>query len=131
MEHLNGIIPREFSLFGYKIEVSFVDDLLEETGNLGEAHYSVGKILLQNPATSPQPMSDEFLMQTFYHEKVHFLLNVLNDKNATNERYVEIMAGLLYQMDRTSSGVLHKPNYDKRPKSSKPAHRRASSKRKA
>ena len=90
-------IPASFWLYGQKITVEFVDDLLEEEDCTGEALYRKNLIKLQrnNRAVDrPQTQAES----TFCHELVHFILFVMEEDDLRkNEKFVEHLSRLLHQ----------------------------------
>jgi len=90
-------IPNKFKLMGKTIEIHFVEDLRNDTGNVGEAIFRLNKINLQS-SNIGVPIPIENIEKVFCHELVHFILYELGeDRLKDDERFVESFAGLLHQ----------------------------------
>ena len=80
-------IPKEFTLFGSKYSVSIENDLYEKEKCYGIADVDVRTIKIQAPGwitkvyeegsikkSVPMEVTDEIVIETFYHELFHIIL---------------------------------------------------------
>ena len=90
-------IPKSFNLAGLTINVKFDDKLLHVDDNLGQARYRENLVLLQK-RSKDNPILKENQEQHFLHEKIHWILNIMNEHDLrNNEKFVDTFAHLLYQ----------------------------------
>lgn len=69
----------------------------------GECSYSKSLITLSTTA-GVDPLSDDRIMDCFYHEKVHAILDSMReDQLSGNEKFVDTFAKLLRQSDETAT----------------------------
>ena len=95
-------IPKSFKLFGSTIKVEWDNMRLNDKGRYGESAYSLSKISLAD-TMGLEPLSEDVIMDTFYHEKVHSILSAMNERELNeNEKFVDVFAKLLRQSDETS-----------------------------
>jgi hypothetical protein len=88
-------IPKRFKLFAQTIRVEYKEDLTQKNDCIGQTKYRSGKIILQS--TNPH-FNKTRQEQTFYHELIHWIFNVLKEENLdNNEKLVEQMSCLLHQ----------------------------------
>ena len=67
----------------------------------GESDYSASKITLSH-THGGEPLSIDRIKDTFYHERVHAILNGMQrDDLSSNEQFVDIFAKLWRQSDET------------------------------
>lgn len=100
-EALNKI-PKSFTLFGTTVTVEFDNDKMNDHHQYGECSYSQSKITLST-TDSTQKLSDDRIMDTFYHEKVHAILDMMHERDLSkNEKFVDVFAKLLRQSDQTA-----------------------------
>lgn len=90
-------IPRRLKLLGRTITVEYDPMLDGRDGTVGEARYTSDSIALQpNTDTFRRPQTQ--LEQVFLHELVHYILNEMNEYDLrSNEKFVDVFAGLLHQ----------------------------------
>lgn len=94
--------PKSFKLFATKIEVEFDNTRMNNEGTYGQCDYNSSKITLSD-TQGLTPMSECQIKNTFYHEKVHAILNAMSEHKLNgNERFVELFAQLLRQADETA-----------------------------
>lgn len=94
-------IPISFKLFATKISVVFDDSHLIEKNALGESSFSESKIRLATK-TWRNDLPDEVILDSFYHEKVHMILDTMGrDELSKDEEFVEVFSRLLRQADET------------------------------
>lgn len=95
-------IPKSFKLFGTTIKVEWDNMRLNDKGKYGESAYSLAKISLAD-TIGLEPLSEDVILDTFYHEKVHMILNSMNkDDLSSDEEFVDVFAKLLRQSDSTA-----------------------------
>ena len=96
------MIPKTFNLFATEIKVVFDNQKMNDMNCYGLSDYSTSTITLAN-TDGTQKLSEGKLMDTFYHEKVHIILNTMNENELSkNEKFVDVFAKLLRQSDVTS-----------------------------
>ncbi len=94
-------IPTSFKLFGTTINIEWDNKRLNDKRNYGEASYGQSKIFLST-TQELEPLSEDKIMDTFYHEKVHIILNMMNERELSeNEKFVDVFGKLLRQSDET------------------------------
>lgn len=97
-------IPSYFKLNGKKILVEFDDDYCEEQGYLGEADFDLRLITLATKDGNKKLPKSE-IHKTFYHELMHLILDAANRHQLKyNEDFVDTVALLLYEFERTKGG---------------------------
>lgn len=95
-------IPKSFKLFATPIEVVFDNNRMQDMGCYGLAEYSFSKITLAD-MYELKPLSHGKIMDTFYHEKVHMILDTMGEGELSrNEKFVDTFAKLLRQSDETA-----------------------------
>ena len=95
-------IPKSFQLFGTTIDVVFNDKKMEKECSLGLSEHFKSKITLTK-TTNKKKLSDGVVLDSFYHEKVHTILDAMYEhKLSSNEKFVEVFSRLLRQSDETS-----------------------------
>lgn len=91
-------IPKSFMVAGITVKVEEDGELVKKRSMMGEARYIEQKILMDTNA-----VPDETAAQVFFHEKVHWALYIMNEDDLrNNEKFVDLLAHLLYQMDKTA-----------------------------
>lgn len=95
-------IPKKFTLFGTTVNVVFENERMNDKKQYGESDYSQSKITLST-TVGVDKLSEGKIMDTFYHEKVHMILDTMNEKDLScNEKFVDVFAKLLRQSDITA-----------------------------
>lgn len=95
-------IPKRFKLFGTIINIVWDNKRLNDRRVYGLCDYSKSEITLSN-TQGTEPLSIDKMMDTFYHEKVHMILDTMGEDDlSNNERFVDIFSKLLRQSDETS-----------------------------
>ena len=98
----NLIIPKSFKLFGSTIKVVFDNDRLNELKLYGQCDYGLSKIFLAETQERKE-LSPDKIKDTFYHEKVHMILDTMGeDKLSSDEKFVDIFSKLLRQSYETA-----------------------------
>jgi len=88
------MIPRSFKCMGFRIKVSLEN--IEDDDLDGKFSFEDSKIIINNKA------SFQIIEQTFWHEWMHCALGTLGyDKLDKDEKFVDRMAQLLYQLETT------------------------------
>lgn len=101
--YISGMrIPKMFNLLGLKIVVKMSDTLYHDSRMVGLAVYEDENILIQSN-TGGKPRSKQSIDQTYLHELVHHILNAMGEYDlCKNEKFVDVFAGLLYQVEVTA-----------------------------
>lgn len=95
-------IPKKFKLFGTTINVVFDNKRMNDMSSYGVSSYSESKITLCT-ADAGYKLSKDKILDTFYHEKVHIILNSMQEYELSkNEKFVDIFAKLWRQSDITA-----------------------------
>jgi hypothetical protein len=95
-------LPKEFKLFGSTINVSFKNKDNNEGERYGAFQYSKCEITLSTTQLLDK-LAEDRIKDTFYHEKVHAILDFMSEKELSeNEKFVDIFGKLLRQSDETS-----------------------------
>ncbi len=99
---MQELVPTEFKLFGTTINIVFDDKRMNDLKYYGCFDYSNSTITLSyNKGTTP--LSIDRIKDTFYHEKVHAILDMMNETELSeNEKFVDVFAKLLRQSDETT-----------------------------
>ena len=100
-------IPKDFTLFGHKYVVVLEENLFTKENCYGTADEDAKKIRIQKqgmcdlthegvkgaPAkTISIEITDEVIIETFYHELCHIILDALGEEKLShNERFVNMM----------------------------------------
>lgn len=99
---MNLKIPKHFTLFATKISIVFDNKYCNDKSQYGESDYSASKITLST-TEKLTPLSEGKILDTFYHEKVHIILDTMHEyEKSKDERFVDQFAKLLRQSDETS-----------------------------
>lgn len=95
-------IPKSFKLFGTTINVVVDTTKMNNDNRLGECSFYEAKITLGDTIRSNK-INEEVMMDTFYHEKVHLILDSMNKNElSSDEDFVEVFSRLLRQSDVTA-----------------------------
>lgn len=95
-------IPKKFKLFGTTYNVVWDNDKMNYNKSYGESDYSKSEITLSTTHGN-RPLSNDKIMDTFYHEKVHAILDMMHETEiSNNEKFVDVFAKLLRQADETA-----------------------------
>lgn len=95
-------IPKKFKLFAANIDVEFDNKRMNDKSSYGLSDYSRLTITLSD-VDGTEKLSDDRIMDCFYHEKVHMILNQMRERELTqNEQFVDVFAKLLRQSDETA-----------------------------
>jgi hypothetical protein len=98
-------IPKEFTLFGSKYVVVIEDDLFSKEDCYGFADDDMKKIKLQKKGIATKikeengvktesqiDVTDEVIIETFYHELCHIIFDALGEEElSANEKLVNMM----------------------------------------
>ena len=118
----NFVIPSKFMLFGHRYEVVRLKNLYETEGCYGTADDDLKQIKLQDVGTVTKKydedgkqwnvdfiVTEETLMETFFHEVVHIILDATGETALSeNERFVNMMGKSFLEIYLTAE-------YDKQP----------------
>lgn len=95
-------IPYRFRLFGHRINVNLVDDLIQKEDARGIYQQRFKLIKLQNDCPG-YAMQRTNIEQTYLHEVVHAILGELGYSKLTDdEQFVDQFASCLHQVFQTS-----------------------------
>jgi len=95
-------IPKSFKLFASTINVEFDNKLCNDKEAYGLADYGACKIFLTK-VNGVDKLSDDRIMDVFYHEKVHLILDSMGHFDLSkDEKFVDLFGKLLRQSDLTS-----------------------------
>lgn len=102
MTQIREQIPIEFKLFSTTIRVVFDNEKMNNMKYYGCFDYSNSTITLSF-TKGITTLSLDRIKDTFYHEKVHAILDMMNENELSeNEKFVDVFAKLLRQSDETS-----------------------------
>jgi len=101
-------IPNKFQLLGQTISVSYQPDKFSESESAyGFASYRRNEIQLR-PSTEVNPLSEEQIAQTFWHELTHFVMffagaaySAKTDYMHQDEGFVDLVGSLYHQATST------------------------------
>lgn len=95
-------IPKTFTLFSTPIEIIWDNKYCNDKEVYGEADYGQSRITM-SLTTGLTKLSEGKMADTFYHEKVHIILDTMNEYELSkNEKFVDIFSKLLRQSDETA-----------------------------
>lgn len=95
-------IPKTFKLFATTINVVWDDKRMDDIHAFGISEYGSSKITLCKKDGISE-LSEGKIQDTFYHEKVHMILNTMNENElSSNEKFVDVFAKLLRQSEETA-----------------------------
>lgn len=95
-------IPKKFKLFASTITIKYENTRLSNESIHGDVDFSDNKISLCSEYKG-KPLSPSIIKDTFYHEKVHIILDSMGEHElSNNEKFVEVLSRLLRQSDETS-----------------------------
>lgn len=98
-------IPKSFEIMGETYVIKREPDLIERLGTkdmVGCIEYDQGVIKIQEK-TSTLNRSEDSINCTYLHEVVHCVLHTMRyNKMNADEDFVDLFAGLLYQILKTS-----------------------------
>lgn len=95
-------IPTKFKLFATDINIVYDNIRMNDMSMYGLSNYSESKITLSTTC-GLDVLSEDRIIDTFYHEKIHMILDAMNEEElSSNEKFVDIFAKLLRQADETS-----------------------------
>lgn len=90
-------IPKRFKLFSSIINIEYHSDELSNISALGDCSYIDNQIRLCSVYKGSQ-VTDSSITDTFYHEKVHVILDSMGEHELSkNEKFVEVFSKLLRQ----------------------------------
>ena len=95
-------VPSSFKLFATTINVDFDNTRLSNESVLGECSFTDNLIVLCDNYKG-EKVVDSAVIDTFYHEKVHVILDSMGEHRLSkNEKFVEIFSRLLRQSDESA-----------------------------
>lgn len=95
-------IPKKFKLFGSTIIVEFNSKKLKKEDCIGLSEYNKHLITLTEKNENGQ-LSKDSIVDTFYHEKVHMILDAMHERTLSKkEQFVDVFSKLLRQADESA-----------------------------
>jgi hypothetical protein len=95
-------VPSRFNLLGREITVIYDTERCNARGAFGYADLSYDTIYLAEELDG-KPIPTPTLAHTFLHEALHFMLDAMGEnKLGNNEKFVDLLSGLMHQMLTTS-----------------------------
>jgi hypothetical protein len=95
-------IPNKFKVFASTINVGFDNVRLSNEGALGDCSFTDNKISICSEYKGKE-VSECSAVDTFYHEKVHIILDAMGEHELSKqEKFVEVFARLLRQVDESA-----------------------------
>lgn len=105
-------VPNKFKLFATEIKVVFDNKRCNDLEIYGYCEYGRSLITLST-TQGTEKLSHDKIKDTFYHEKVHMILDHMNKSDLSkNEEFVDVFAKLLRQSDETAEFGLDKMSVD-------------------
>lgn len=96
--------PFSFKLFASTVKVEWDNVRMNDKSQYGEYCYSESKITLSH-TIGVTPLSEDKIIDTFYHERVHAILDMMHERElSNNEKFVDNFAKLWRQSDETMTG---------------------------
>jgi len=94
-------IPKKFKVFSSTISVGFDNERLSNEGVLGDCSFTDNQISICGEYKG-EKISECCTIDTFYHEKVHIILDAMGEhKLSKQEKFVEVFSRLLRQSNDT------------------------------
>jgi hypothetical protein len=96
-------IPSSIEILGHEIKIVYDNATCKEKMALGFADLHHNRIVLTtlDPHTD-LPMPPSIVYHTFLHEVTHFMLDFMGDKKGEDEKFVDLMGGMIYQIIKTA-----------------------------
>jgi len=95
-------IPKSFQLFGTTVNVVFNNNSLNQQSAVGTSEWVQSRITLTD-VHKGEKVSEEVIDDTYYHEKVHIILDAMGKHNLSrDEEFVNVFSRLLRQSDVTA-----------------------------
>jgi len=95
-------IPKRFKLFNTTVNIVWDDKYCNDKRLYGEYSYGESKITIST-MQGYDKLAEDNIIDTYYHEKVHALLEMMHERELSdNEKFVDVFAKLLRQSDETS-----------------------------
>ena len=100
------MIPKRFKIFGTTVNVFIKKgkhtDTDKDSNILGECSHNGSDIMLYTESFY-RTLPEDVMKDTFYHEKVHMILDHMNEYElSSNEKFVDVFAKLLRQSEETA-----------------------------
>lgn len=95
-------IPKTFTLFATEINIVWDNKFCNDNQMYGQSDYGQSKIFMSTTC-GIRPLSKGKMLDTFYHEKIHMILDTMTEfELSKNEKFVDTFAKLLRQSDETA-----------------------------
>ena len=96
-------IPKSFKLFATTINV-VVDNQRTDDMKVFGCHQPHNNTIILADKFGIHDISEDQMLDTFYHEKVHAILRAMNEEELNeNEKFIDVFAKLLRQSDETQT----------------------------
>jgi len=93
------MIPKKFNILNHTVKVKMVDSI---PNRLGECHKDLCSVDIATHIDDDK-LPDSIIEHTFFHEVVHIILDSMGEyKLSSNEKFVDVFAGMLHQVIKTS-----------------------------
>lgn len=95
-------IPKKFKLFGTTIDIVWDNKRLNDKECYGLWNYGNNEITLSS-TQGIEKLSEDRIKDAYYHEKIHAILDTMNENElSNNEKFVDVFGKLLRQSDETA-----------------------------
>lgn len=95
-------IPHSFQILGHTVSIVWDENRLDDLNAVGLAEVTLDKITLTKKSDGKTLTSDT-IEHTYLHELVHTILKSMGENELyKNERFVDLFAGMLHQILKTS-----------------------------
>lgn len=109
-EKTSFVIPETFEVFGRTVNVIICEEINEKESCYGYCDYTISTIYINKKVIIDNQIREvckDLMYQTYLHEKVHMMLDAINEhKLSQNEKFVDNLAGIMHQVEKTSKGSL-------------------------
>ena len=97
------VVPKSFKLFATTINV-VVDNQRTDDMKVFGCYEPHNNTIILADKFGIHNISEDQMLDTFYHEKVHAILRAMNEEELNNnEKFVDVFAKLLRQSDETAT----------------------------
>lgn len=95
-------IPKKFKLFATTVNIVWNNKRLNDKATYGLTEYSKSDITLST-LDGAEELSKDRIMDTFYHERTHSILDAMNERDlSNNEKFVDVFSKLIRQADESA-----------------------------
>lgn len=89
-------IPKELKIFSHTLKIKYSKTLRDRKGAVGLCDYENMTLWVQ-ASTRKNPLTGDFIEQTFYHELVHMILYLSGDVKISHSS-VDVLGSILKQV---------------------------------